>query len=65
MTTFDTPEAAALADWESHPGSVRVLGVELLGDHRAIVLTDTDPSHPYYTHCRKTDDGWVAVDGHD
>jgi hypothetical protein len=53
---FDTPEAAALADWASAPSAgAHVVKVTITGDE-AIVEIETDPKTQQTgdtTHCRR------------
>jgi hypothetical protein len=59
---YRTPEEAALAEWPPSAGA-RVIRVEDRTDDHAVVITDTDPSHPYRNQCRKTPAGWVCFGG--
>jgi hypothetical protein len=62
---LDTPEAAARAEWTAYPeAQVRVVSVEYLEHDRAVVVTDTVPSHPMWNHCRRTNRGWNFVSDH-
>lgn len=62
---YRTPEEAALAQWDKYPrADVRVIEVRYEGDHDAVVVTDTDPSHPMFNRCKRTDDGWVFRGDH-
>jgi hypothetical protein len=63
--THDTPEAAVLAEWAEYPNAgVRVVEVRFTGTKNAVVITDTQPSHPMTNYVALTDDGWVLTDDH-
>jgi hypothetical protein len=48
---FDSPEAPALATWQSTPSArAHVVSVDARHD-RADVVIDTDPSHPDWAYC--------------
>jgi hypothetical protein len=58
---FDSPEAAALATWQSRPSAhARVVSVDIRGD-RAEVVIDTDPSYPDWVYCVRRGGRWVDV----
>jgi len=62
---FPTPEAAALAQWDSLPQArARVISVEYEDDDHSIVLTDTEPSHLMWNQCERTSEGWVFILDH-
>ena len=57
-----TPESAALAQWDAYPEADAVLvSVHYEDPDLAIVVTDTDPSHPMHNICRRQRKGWVCV----
>jgi hypothetical protein len=59
---FETPEAAALAEWDAYPSAnVRVVETRYKNKSNAIVITDTDPTHPMKNYVERTDAGWVLV----
>jgi hypothetical protein len=60
-----TPAQAALAEWKAHPTArARVVRVEYTDEDHAVVVTDTDPSHPMWNYCERTAAGWVFVHDH-
>ena len=64
MYGFATPEEAALAEWRGSPSAdVQVISVEYLDENRAVVITDTHPSHPMRSYFTRSGDGWTF--GHD
>lgn len=55
---FDTPEAAALAGWETTTGvAPSVISVDVRGD-RAEVLIEIGPGYPDYVYCYRVGNGW-------
>jgi hypothetical protein len=63
---FETPEAAALAEWEGCPeAQAHIVGVEPCSDPqfpgRVWVFVDTVPSHPMRASCELIDGRWVMV----
>jgi hypothetical protein len=57
---YESPEAAALAEWDRYPDvEVTVIIVRYEGRDRAVVVTDTVPSHPMKNFCVRTKKGWV------
>lgn len=62
---FSTPEEAALAEWSDMPeAAVRVTSVEYLSDDRALVDTDTLPSHPMTNWCVRVRGLWHYTGDH-
>jgi hypothetical protein len=58
--SYPTPEEAVLAEWRELPhAKVRVLSVEYSNENEAVVVTDTEPSHPMRNYCFRSPDGWV------
>ena len=53
---FDSPEQVALSGWPL-AANVRVVTVDVRGD-RAEVVTDTDPSYPYWTYSIQRNGRW-------
>jgi hypothetical protein len=65
VRTFPTPQDAALAEWSDLPQArPRVVSVQFEDDDHAVVVTDTDPSHPMWNYCERTSDGWVFTHDH-
>lgn len=63
--TFPTPQDAALAEWSDIPQACpRVVSVRFEDDDHAVVVTDTEPSHPMWNNCERTSDGWVLTSDH-
>ena len=59
---YDSPEAAALAEWDEYPNvQVRVVAVRFIDAKNAVVITDTEPSHPMNNYTRLTHSGWVLT----
>lgn len=58
VEVFDSPEAAALAEWSPAAGA-RLVSVEVRGDV-AEVLIHVRPDYPDYVMCLRTTDGWIA-----
>ena len=61
---FDSPEAAALADY---PPTARARVVKVRYKRRgkeAIVEITTDPDYPYFVHVERTPEGWTPTLGH-
>ncbi len=62
---YPSPEEAALAEWAGMPQSeARVISVEYLDVDRAVVVTDTVPSHPMWNCFLRTPEGWVFTHDH-
>jgi hypothetical protein len=58
---FESPEAAALATWQSAPSArSRVVSVDVRAD-RAEVVIDTDPSYPDWIYCVRREGRWDVV----
>jgi hypothetical protein len=48
-----TPEEAAMAEWDAYPtAEAFIVSVEYLTDDQAVVVIDTEPSHPMSELCR-------------
>lgn len=63
--TFPTPQDAALAEWTDMPqAQARILSVRYLDEDHAVVITDTEPSHPMWNYCERTSDGWILTHDH-
>jgi hypothetical protein len=63
---FDSPERAALAEWDAYPqAQARVITVESIDEDHAVVVTDTVPSHPMWNYCFQTSAGGVFGSDHD
>ena len=59
---YPTPEGAALAEWNAYPeAQARVISVEYTDADHAIVVIDTDPSHPECNNCERTECGWILL----
>jgi hypothetical protein len=62
---YESPEAAALAEWDQYRNAeVRVVEVRFTDAKNAVVVTDTEPSHPMKNYVTLTDDGWVFTADH-
>jgi hypothetical protein len=62
---FETPEEATLAEWVDYPqAEVRIISVEYTDEDHAVVVTDTNPSHPMWNYCERTDRGWIFTSDH-
>jgi hypothetical protein len=62
---YPTPEAAALAEWADLPqAEARLISVKYQGTTRAVVVTDTWPSHPLWNYVTRTADGWIFNHDH-
>jgi hypothetical protein len=62
---FSTPEEAALAEWSEMPGvAARVTSVQYLTEHRAVVETETSPSHPMSNWCVRVRGRWHYLGDH-
>lgn len=58
---FDSPEAAALADWEQAPeAAARVAQVTVRGP-RAEVILELDPTYREWVYCVRGPDGWRSA----
>lgn len=54
-----SPEEAALGGW---PPEARARVVKVIADeYEAIVIVDTEPSHPMQVHCCRTPTGWIDL----
>jgi hypothetical protein len=56
---FEKPEEAALASWPE-TAKARVVGMKIKSD-TAVVLVDTEPSHPMHAYCERRGDRWFFV----
>ena len=64
--TYDSPEEAALAGWQSTPAAhARVVSTTIIGDRAEVVIaTVTDPDGQDWVYCVEGDGGWrEAVSG--
>jgi hypothetical protein len=57
--TFETPEAAALAEWPAEAQPV-IVSVETRRD-RAEVVVEVNSGYRYWTYLRRHGDGWIEV----
>jgi hypothetical protein len=62
LLRFPSPEAAALHGWRTCPiARARVVSSTIFVDQTALVVIDTEPSHPDHVECIRVADGWVEV----
>lgn len=61
VTTFDSPEEAALAGWPE-AARARVISVEVRGNRAEVVVT-TDPDYPYWVYSQRSGEGWQVTLG--
>ena len=65
MGGYPTPEEAALAEWSEMPqAEASVVSVKYQDSQHAVVVTDTNPSHPMWNYCVLTPEGWVYTGDH-